>query len=263
MSGFRRVAAFGPRVAAAPGYPNVPGQARGFALTYPAIEIFTADNPQLWPDSPVAALPVKSTVLVNGGPESLLQLAGQGIVGSQPTVIAGQRLAGRPALWAVTDGQRRTDNTFGSTSNFQSYTYTATQKNPVDDPLGGAGGPPRQLLPVPAAGHQTVAVLSGAASVTASSDGSWLGESPQYDPVNAFDGKPDTDWAESDPTTPVGQWIQINFGRTIRLRSSIGIRLLDDTYLRSIANQLRVTTPAGSATTSMASIGSVQPLRVP
>jgi arabinofuranan 3-O-arabinosyltransferase len=263
MSGFYRVAAFGPRVAAAPGYPNVTGQAPGFAQTYPAIEIFSADNPQLRPGSPVAALPVSSTVLVNGGPDSLLQLAGQGILRTQPTVIAGQGLAGRPGLWAVTDGQRRTDNTFGSTSNFQSYTYTASQKNPVDDPLGGAGGPPRQLLPVPAAGHQTVAVLSGAASVTASSAGTWLGESPQYDPVNAFDGNPATAWAESSPVTPVGQWIQIDFGRTIDLPTRVGLRLLDDYYGRDVANQLRVTTSAGAATTNTVSTADVQPLQVP
>jgi arabinofuranan 3-O-arabinosyltransferase len=263
MSGFHRVAAFGPRVAAAAGYPSVAGQVPGFALSYPAIEIFTADNAQLRSASPVAAMPVSSTVLVNGGPDSLLQLAGQGILSTQPTVIAGQALAGRPALWAVTDGQRRTDNTFGSTSNSQSYTYTATENNPVDDPLGGAGGPPRQLLPVPAAGHETVAVLSGAASVTASSAGTWLGESPQYDPVNAFDGNPATAWAESDPVTPVGQWIQINFNHVVNLPARVGLRLLDDYYGREIANQLRVTTSAGVATTDTVSTANVQPLRVP
>ena len=77
-----------------------------------------------------------------------------------------------------------------------SFTYTATETNPPDDPLGASGGPPRQMLPVPAAGHQTVAVLSGAAQVTASSYGSWLAEAPQYDPVNAFDDDPATAWAE-------------------------------------------------------------------
>jgi len=263
MSGFHRVAAFGPRVHAAPGYPNLPGQAPGFALTYPAIEIFTADNPQLRAGSPVAALPVSSTVLVNGGPDSLLQLAGQGIVRTQPSVIAGQRPAGRPALWAVTDGQRRADNAFGSTSDFQSYTYTSTEKNPVDDPLGGAGGPPRQLLPVPAAAHQTVAVLSGAASVTASSAGTWLGESPQYDPVNAFDGNPATAWAESSPVTPVGQWIQINFDHIVNLPDRAGIELLVDSYARSVANQVLVTTATGSATTETVGVGTKQPLRLP
>jgi arabinofuranan 3-O-arabinosyltransferase len=263
LSGFRRVAAFGPPVAASLEYPNVAGQTPGFAPTYPAVEIFTANNPQLRPSSPVTALPVTTTVLVNGGPDSLLQLAGQGILRSQPTVIAGQALASEPALWAVTDGQQRADTAFGSTNAYMSYTYTATEDNPVDDPLGGGGGPPRQLLPVAAAGHQTVAVISGAASVTASSAGTWFGESTQYDPVNAFDGDPATAWAESSPTTPVGQWIQINFSHPINLPARAVIRLLDDSYSRSIANQLRVTTADGTATTETFGIAAEQPLQLP
>ncbi len=263
QSGFRRVASFGPPVAS-PIYPDVVGEAPGFAPSYPAVEIFAADSAEFRSSSPVTVLPISQTVLVDGGPDSLLQLAGQGVLTSrQPTVMAGQPLAGRPALWAVTDGQRRADNDFGSTNNFQSYTYTAQQRNPVDDPLGGAGGPPRQILPVSAAGHQTVAVLSGAASVTASSAGTWLGESPQYDPVNAFDGNPKTAWAESNPTTPVGQWIQINFTHPIRLPTSIRIQLLVDSYLRSVANQLRVSTAAGSVVSDVVNTAVTQPLSVP
>jgi arabinofuranan 3-O-arabinosyltransferase len=263
QSGFRRVVSFGPDVATSADYPNLAGQAPGFAPSYPAVEIFTADRVALRPASPVAVLPVSQTVLVNGGPDSLLQLAGQGILTSQPAVVAGQPLAGKPALWAITDGQRRADNDFGSTNDFQSFTYTAHETNPVDSPLGGAGGPPRQILPVSGADHQTVAILSGAASVTASSAGTWLGESPQYDPVNAFDGNPATAWAEGDPTTPVGQWIQINFSHPTRLPSTIGIQLLADSDRRSVANQLRVTTSAGSAVSDIVSTGSTQPLHVP
>ena len=132
-----------------------------------------------------------------------------------------------------------------STSNV-SYTYTATETNPADaGQLGRAGGPPRQLLPVPAAGHQTVAVLSGAASVTASSYGSWIADTQQDDPVNAFDGNPATAWAEGNELTPVGQWIQINFAGPLDLPARVGIRLLDDSTDREIASVLRVSTAAG------------------
>jgi len=262
-SGFRRVAAFGPQVAAAPNYPNLAGLPAGFAQSYPSVEIFEAANPHLRATSPVAALPVSRTVLVSGGPDALLQLEGQGVLGSKPAVIAGDTLPATPALWADTDGQPRAANNFGATSNFQSFTYTANEVNPPDDPLGGGGSPPSQLLPVAAAGHQTVAVLAGAASVTASSAGTWLAELPQYAPANAFDGNPATAWTEASPSTPVGQWIQINFGRSIDLPPRIGIQLLDDVPTRSIANQLRVTTAAGSATTSTAATGKVQRIRVP
>ncbi len=159
QSGFRRVASFGPQVSASPGYPNIAGLTPGFAPSYPAIEIFQRSSGAARASGPAAALPVSTTVLVNGGPDALLQLAGQGVLTSQAAVIAGQKLAGPPSLWAITDGQRRADNDFGTTSNYQSFTYTANEVNPPDDPLGGAGAAPRQLLPVSAAGHQTVAVL--------------------------------------------------------------------------------------------------------
>jgi arabinofuranan 3-O-arabinosyltransferase len=263
LSGFHRVAAFGPAVAAAAAYPNVPGETPGFAISYPSVEIFTASDPALRPASPVIALPVSSTALVNGGPDSLLQLTGQGILASQPAVISGQRLVVQPALWAVTDGQRRADTDFGSTTNYVSYTYTATGTNPSDDPLGAAGGQPRQLLPVAAAGHQTVAVLAGAASVTASSAGTWTGESTQSEPANAFDWNRATAWTESDPDTPVGQWIQINFGHPVDLPAKAGVELLFDSGARSIATQLEVTSAAGSATTEMISTSADQTLLLP
>ena len=263
QSGFRRVAAFGPWVAAAPGYPSLPGLTPGFSTRYPAVEVFAPTDASLRPASPVAMLPLSKTVMVDGGPDSLLQLAGQGLPTSQPAVIAGDSTPARPALIAVTDGQRRADEDFGTTANFQSFTYTATERNPAQDPLGDPGGAPRQLLPVSAAGHQTVAVLVGAASVTASSAGTWLGESTQYDPVNAFDGNPATAWTESNPSTPVGQWIQVNFRHSVTLPATARIQLLDDSYARSIANQVRVTTAAGSATTQLEGSGSVQPLRLP
>jgi len=262
-SGFRRVASFGPQVAAAASYPDLAGLPAGFARSYPSVEVFEAANPHLRVTSPVAALPVSRTVLVSGGPDALLQLEGQGVLGNKPTVIAGDALPATPALWADTDGQQRAANNFGSTSDVLSFTYTSTEVNPPDDPLGGGGSPPSQLLPVAATGHQTVAVLAGAKSVTASSAGTWLAELPQYAPANAFDGNPATAWTEASPSTPVGQWIQINFGRSVDLPSRVGVQLLDDVPTRSIANQLRVTTAAGSATTNTVQTGSVQSVRVP
>lgn len=261
QAGFRRVASFGPKLSAAPAYP--PGLIPGYAATYPAVEIFQVADPSLLSPGPVSALPVAQTMLVNGGPDSLLQLNGQGLLpATTPVVEAGNQLSGTPATWAVTDGQRRTDNSFANIQDYASYTYTATERNPPDDPLGAAGDPPRQLLAVPAAGHQTVAVLSGAASVTASSSGSWLTEEPQFDPVNAFDGSAATAWAEADPQTPIGQWIQITFDHPVDLPSKIGIRLLDDDPLGSIASQLDVSTAAGSASTQTAPSGDQQSLAV-
>jgi arabinofuranan 3-O-arabinosyltransferase len=263
LSGFERVASFGPRIPSAGSYLQAQPPAPGLAPGYPAVEVFQAADPAWRPASPAAVLPASRTVLVNGGPDALLQLAAQGVVTSQPAVIAGDPLPVRPDLWAVTDGQRRADNEFGQTNQNVSFTYTTTEVNPPDDQFGGAGDPPRQLLPVPAAGHQTVAVLSGAAQVTASSYGDWLFQAPQYDPVNAFDGNPDTAWTEGSAYTPVGQWIQISFDRTLDLPAAGGIQLLVDDPTRSVATQVSVSTAAGSVSTSLADTGTVQALRVP
>jgi arabinofuranan 3-O-arabinosyltransferase len=262
LSGFSRVASFGPMISGTQTNPGTIHQVQAYLPQYPAIEIFQATRAAQRPSSPVAALPVSSTVLVNGGPDSLLQLDGQGLLGDQAAVIAGDKLSGKPALWAVTDGQRRQDDAFGLINANLSFTYTANENNPADDPLGGGGDPPRQILPVTAAGHQTVAVLSGAANVTSSSYGSWLTYEPQYDPVNAFDGNSDTAWAEGSPNTPVGQWIQIAFNHTLDLPDHIGVQLLDDGFTRSMASQLQVSTAAGQATTATVPSNATQQLRV-
>jgi len=252
LSGFTRVAAF--------------GSAEIYAVTGPVSGPGASQPP-----SPVSTFPVSQTVLVNGGPDSLLQLAGQHLLGpGQPAIVAGDPLPapaagaapGWPARWAVTDGLRRADQATGLINSNISYTYTATENNPVDSQLGGAGGPPRQYLPVPAAGHQTKAVLSGAAQVTVSSYGSWLADTQQDDPVSAFDRNPATAWTEGSATTPVGQWIQITFDHQVNLPASVGIRLLDDNPSREIATRLRVSTAAGSTTTSVAATGRTQPLHV-
>ena len=280
LSGFTRVASFGPPIGGAQIEPRATRTQQSVLPSYPAVEIYAAGPgsaprgaspggrpPQTPLPSPVSTLPVSQTVLVNGGPDSLLQLTGQGLVGAgQPAIIAGDpwpASASRPALWAVTDGQRRADTLFGLVNSNVSYTYTATEDNPAGaGQLGRAGGPPRQLLPVPAAGHQTVAVLSGAASVTSSSYGSWIADTQQDDPVSAFDGNPATSWAEGSERTPVGQWIQITFSGPLDLPARVGIRLLDDSTDREIASVLRVSTAAGSVTTRVAATGAVQPLNV-
>ncbi|MGH3150503.1 MAG: alpha-(1-_3)-arabinofuranosyltransferase domain-containing protein, partial [Streptosporangiaceae bacterium] len=269
LSGFTRVAAFGPLIGGKQIEPKATREQQSVLPGYPAVEVYVAAGAAA-PVSPVTTLPVSQTVLVNGGPDSLLQLTAQDLLSpGQPAVIAGDPLPSAPARWAVTDGQRRADTLFGLVNSNVSYTYTATETNPSGagqlgtGQIGRAGGLPRQLLPVPAAGHQTVAVLSGAASVTASSYGSWVADTQQDDPAGAFDGNPATAWAEGSEQTPVGRWLQITFSGPLDLPSRVGIRLLDDSTDREIASVLRVTTEAGTATTGVAATGAVQPLNVP
>ncbi|HEX9033710.1 MAG TPA: alpha-(1-_3)-arabinofuranosyltransferase family protein [Streptosporangiaceae bacterium] len=263
-SGFRRIASFGPLITGAQTSPGA-GQVRYALPSYRAVEVFVPSGPSaaVMP-SPVVALPVSRTVLVNGGPEAMLQLSDQHLLTAlDPAVIAGDKLAVPPARWAITDTLRRADHAFGLVGAPASYTYTATEVNPPDDPLGDAGGAPRQMLPVSPAGHQTVAVLSGAAAVTASSSGSWFAQTPQIDPVNAFDGNPSTVWTEATPSTPAGQWIQITFAHRVALPGSVAVMLLDDTSARPVPSRLMVTTDTGTVTSAVRRTGRAQPLRVP
>ena len=264
-SGFTRVRSFGQPAPAGPVGQGTALQVEAIEPQYPPVEIFQAGNPADRPAGPAAVLPAASTTLVDGGPAALLQLTGQGLLRTgQPAVIAGQDTAADPPAVRqdVTDGLRRTDTAFGLPNNNTSYTYTATGTIPPDDPRGGGGEPPRQLLPAGTAGHQTVAVLTGAASVTASSAGSWLWEVPQSDPAGAFDGNLSTAWTEASPVSAAGQWIQINFARPRYLPGPATIRLLDD-IPRPVATRLVVTTAAGRAVTATRVTAAAQPLRIP
>ena len=263
-SGFTRVAAFGQPAPAGPAGPGTALQVEAIEPEYPPVEIFQAANPAERPAGPAAVLPAASTTLVDGGPASLLQLVAQGMLGHQAAVIAGQDTSADPraAQQDVTDGLRRADTVFGLPNDNTSYTYTAAGTIPPDDPQGASGQPPRQLLPAGTAGHQTVAVLTGAASVTASSAGSWLWEVPQGDPVNAFDGDPSTAWIEASPGSADGQWIQIGFDHPLHLSGPLTVRLLDD-IPRPVATRLVITTAAGRAASGTRVTGAPQPVSVP
>ena len=267
QSGFTRVAAFGQPVPAGPVGQGTALQVEAIEPEYPPVEIFQAANPAERPPGPAAALPAASTTLVDGGPASLLQLEAQGMLGDGAAVIAGQDTSAGPTQIPatqqdVTDGLRRADTVFGLPTDNTSYTYTATGTIPPDDPQGASGQPPRQLLPAGTAGHQTVAVLTGAASVTASSAGSWLWEVPQGDPVNAFDGDPSTAWIEASAGRADGQWIQIGFSHPLHLSGPLTVRLLDD-IPRPVATRLVITTAAGRAATGTRVTGAAQPVSVP
>lgn len=263
-SGFTRVAAFGPLTPTGPVGQGAALQVEAIEPEYPPVEVFQAANPADRPAGPAAVLPAASTTLVDGGPAALLQLAAQGMLGRQPAVLAGQYSSAGPRAvrQEVTDGLRRADTAFGLPNNNTSYPYTAAGTIPPDDPQGAGGQPPRQLLPAGTAGHQTVAVLTGAASVTASSAGSWLWEVPQGDPVNAFDGNTSTAWTEASAGSAGGQWIQINFSHPRQLSGPVTVRLLDD-IPRPVATRLVVTTGAGRASTATRVAGTPQPLHVP
>jgi arabinofuranan 3-O-arabinosyltransferase len=257
-SGFHRVAAFGPTLV---GVVHLDGYPR-----YPAVEVYDADPPAELPTQPATVLARDRTVLVSGGPGDLLPLAAGGGLDGRPVLLAGDPAARGydGPLWTVTDGQRRADHAFGLVDRNVSYAYTADGTNPPDAADGSGLRPPRQLLPVPAGpANQTVAELSGARAVTASSYGSWLLVAPEHDPVAVFDGNPATAWVEGSAAQPAGQWIRIDFDQPVDLPDRVGVRLLAGNELRPAVTRLRASTGTGSVTTALTRTTDEQPLRLP
>ena len=92
LSGFTRVASFGPPIGGKQLQPRATRAQQAAVPSFPAVEVY-APAGSSGPPSPVGALPASQTVLVNGGPDSLLQLTGQHLLGpGQPAIIAGDPL---------------------------------------------------------------------------------------------------------------------------------------------------------------------------
>ncbi|MFE7120180.1 alpha-(1-_3)-arabinofuranosyltransferase family protein, partial [Streptomyces sp. NPDC057654] len=261
-SGYRRVAAFGPLLTGGRIPAETPVQIQGLYPRQQAVEIYEpvgAPRP-----GPVTAKPVSGTAVVSGGPESLLPLSADPSLRGRPTVLTGDNHPGigTPPLQAVGDGLRRADTRFGLVNTNTSYTYGPEERNPSGS-LQDAGRPPKQILPVKGVRHQTTAVLRGAASVTASSSGNWLFQLPQYDPVNAFDGNPDTAWAEGTPGHPVGQWLRVGFDTPTAIPASIQLTPLPGDGTRAAPTLVRVQTDRGSAESPLQPNGLPQSVKAP
>ncbi|MFJ6694857.1 alpha-(1-_3)-arabinofuranosyltransferase family protein [Streptomyces sp. NPDC091272] len=262
-SGYTRVTGFGPVLTGGRIPDDTPVQVEGLYPRQQAVEVY--EPPAGTPEPGRAKLsPVADTAVVSGGPESLLQLSADATMKDRPAVLAGDNSPGleAPSVLAAGDGLRRADTRFGLVNTNTSYTYTATERNHpgnVQDP----GREPRQILPVQGPRHQTTAVLRGAKSVTASSSGNWLFHLPQYDPVNAFDGNPETAWAEGSPAEPAGQWLRVDFTNRVLVPPTIRVTPLPSDGVRAAPTVLRVETDRGSATSPLQPNGQPQMVNAP
>ncbi|MEU1695827.1 DUF3367 domain-containing protein, partial [Streptomyces hirsutus] len=182
----------------------------------------------------------------------------------RPAVLTGDGHPGlgTPPVQVTGDGMRYADTRFGLVNSNTSYTYTRDERN-APDSVQGAGERPHQILPKEGLDHQTVAELRGARSVSASSYGNWLFHLPQYDPVNAFDGSPDTAWAEGSAGSPDGQWLRIAFDDSYDMPDSLGLTPLPQDSVRAAATKVRVETERGSETSSLQANGTKQDVKAP
>jgi arabinofuranan 3-O-arabinosyltransferase len=237
--GIGRAAVFGPEVvpAATTASPVDVG-----AAPPPAVEIYRVQRsvPR------VAAVDTSDVATVSGGPESLLPLLGQGLLpADRPAVLAGDLPAQATAgagPWLVTDGLRRRERNPGRVRDNLSQTLTATEA-------------PRQnrsaldLLPFPAADHETVAVLQGIQSVSASSAASYAdaygSSEPSYQPFAAIDGDRNTAWHSSSLAGPAGQWLEVRLDTPRRI-DRVDLEFTHDLRVGWPVTRFRITTDTGS-----------------
>ncbi|MBV7700231.1 alpha-(1-_3)-arabinofuranosyltransferase [Streptomyces sp. TRM70350] len=270
QSGYQRVTGLGPVMTGGRIADDTPLQVEGLYPRQRAVEIYQPPGEGVPRPGQAGLYPIADTAVVSGGPESLLPLASD--LRGRATVLAGDHHPGlgSPPLQVTGDGLRRADTRFGLVNANTSYTYTKDERN-APDAHQNAGEPPHQILPVTGLDHQTVAELRGARSVTASSYGSWLFHLPQYDPVNAFDGNPDTAWTEGSDGSPNGQWLRIEFAGSgsgsgsdeYDMPSSFEVTPLPQESVRAAPTRVRVETERGSVTSFLQPNGMTQSVRAP
>ncbi|MGW0498499.1 alpha-(1-_3)-arabinofuranosyltransferase domain-containing protein [Streptomyces sp. NPDC003007] len=262
QSGYERVTGLGPVMTGGRIAQDAPLQVEGLYPRQRAVEIYRPTGDDVIRPGQAGLAAVADTAVVSGGPEALLPLASR--LRGRAAVLTGDNHPGlgTPAVQVVGDGLRRADTRFGLVNSGTSYTYTRDERN-APDALQDPGEKPRQILPSEGIAHQTVAELRGARAVSASSYGNWLFHLPQYDPVNAFDGNPDTAWAEGAPDTPDGQWLRIGFTGPYDMPSSFKVTPLPQESVRAAATRVRVETEKGSKTSFLQPDGTTQRIEAP
>jgi arabinofuranan 3-O-arabinosyltransferase len=250
--GITPVAKFGPLVSGlAPD-----DAATDFDAPYPAVQIYRVAGAQ-----PAAVVqPAASTLRVYGGPESLITLADEGVLGQRPVLLdddgAGQPVAGS----VVTDTLRRRVVNFGQLRTNFSPTLTATE--PADtflstDDYAEPGW----------SKYQAVARYTGIKDVTASSSASDITAfSTQWAsgdlPFAAVDQDLRTMWESGSANGPVGQWIQADFDAPVDPHA-IKVAFADSTSIGPPVTQVTVSTAAGQVSDPVRVTGDLQSLRVP
>jgi arabinofuranan 3-O-arabinosyltransferase len=185
--------------------------------------------------------------VVGGSPSSLLSLLAAGVLQNHAAILAGDPDGGAAAAattnatWADTDGNQRRDLGFGSVRNSDSYVLGPDQRSSI-----AQRNVPQNLAVVTGQQHQTVAAPLGAESVAASTFSSTpLAVDSAQGPSAAFDHDLSTAWVGNDKSDSVGQWVQIDFGRSIDLHD-ITVQPLADGSQRPKVTGIEISTARGS-----------------
>jgi arabinofuranan 3-O-arabinosyltransferase len=211
------------------------------------VEIFRVDQAQ----SVVQTFPAANPVVVSGDVQSLLPLAGAGVIAGRASALSGDPKASGvvkapEATAAITDGNQRRTVAFGEIRNNLSYLLGAGQNLP-----GAPTGIPTAFTVVPGVRHQTVEDPIGASSISASSFGSIpLLDDPTEGPASAFDGDANTAWVADATDHSLGQWISITLRHKVKM-STITVTPLVGSSLQPNISRIRITTDQGSVTRNL------------
>jgi arabinofuranan 3-O-arabinosyltransferase len=223
---------------------------------YPAVVIYRVAGAE-----PVATVqPAAGTLRVYGGPEALLTLADEGLLGTRP-VLLNSDSAGLPVAGSVvTDSLRRRVRNFGELQSSYSPTLTATQPARTYEAAADYTEPGWSR-------YLSVAQYQGIRDVTASSSAADIGAIPgQWAsgllPYAAVDGDPRTMWESGSWAGPLGQWIRLRFVSPVD-PGSIRVAFADRSSVGPPVTQVAVRTAAGRVTDRVRATGSPQVLRVP
>jgi arabinofuranan 3-O-arabinosyltransferase len=252
--GFRRVASFGPVVGGGAGRSDLVVD-QLLDRPYAAVEVYEVSPSP----GPVEAYPLSQVTAVSGGPESLLALTDRRWLGGRPAVLSGDLPPGLAVgQLVVTDGMRRREVTFGRIEDDASAVLTPADPRRL-------GGTARDYLPWAGGRHETVARLTGAETIAASSSASdpdaFGGARPEHQPFAAVDGDERTAWLSSGIGGAAGQWLELRLSEptwftTIRLA-------LDADAPGARVTRVRVTTDRGSVVVEAAPDGRPQQVAVP
>ncbi|WP_198663571.1 alpha-(1-_3)-arabinofuranosyltransferase domain-containing protein [Jiangella endophytica] len=216
LPGAERVAAFGPQVGATDD-PAAASDSR-LDVRYPAVEVFAVADPEV-DEHRVHAYPLDGTLRMSGGPESLLTAGDAGLLDGRAAFVAGDGagIADPNPVPVVTDGLRRRAVWFGASRDNTTEVLRAGED-------GGLGRVVRDFLPSgDDLARETVAVVDGVASVTASSSGSdpraTMARGAENSPWAAVDDDLGTSWVSGEYGSAVGQWLEITFDEPRRVPS--------------------------------------------
>ncbi|TDC46301.1 DUF3367 domain-containing protein [Jiangella ureilytica] len=271
LPGAERVATFGPQV----GADDDPAAASDSRLDveYPAVEIYAIADPAT-EEHRVRAYPLDGSVRMSGGPESLLTAGDAGVLDGRAVFVAGDGagVADPRPVPVVTDGLRRRAVWFGASRDNTTEVLRAG-----DD--GGLGRVVRDFLPSEvrtSAGseqvaaddpsRETVAVVDGIETVTASSAGSdprsTMARGAENSPWAAVDGDTGTSWVSGDYGSAVGQWLELRFDEP-RAVSSVELTPLTGGPVSAPMQRVAVHTDTGILESDLSPGSGAQVLAVP